>query len=563
MERKKMKRAGRSIGSSIIAMTICSALLSSLICMAIIVPSYRSDILGNVKDTMLGMVKSYGSNLDRAIEHGEKLNYELYSEILASAKVEGMDSSYAYLVDTEGTMQYHPTKDKVGASVENEVVKGLVSDVAAGKSIQSAVAEYEFEGVMKYASYQQLSNGYILVITADEDDALSTITKVLRVAVIVILAIAIIAIVVAVFFGKKISRSIKACSNVLDSMADGYLDPDNEAVRQLGSDKTEIGDIARSTDFLTDKFDVIVRDLKAATVTMTEMADNLAKVSTTAKETTSNVSIAIDEVAQGATSQAQETTDAAAEVADIGSAIDHVNSDTQDLSNAINTMTDVQKLANANMNKVLEVTERTTEAIKSIKSQTDLTNDSVLEIQKAVGLITSVATQTNLLSLNASIEAARAGEAGKGFAVVASEIQTLSEQSNASAKEIGDIVQKLINQSEITVSASERLETQADEQKELVEATMGSFKELEDAITSTESNANAITSAVDSINSSKNKITATVENLSAISEENAASAEETTASATLLDETLIELDEDIIRLKEVTDQIAESMKFFK
>lgn len=84
-----------------------------------------------------------------------------------------MDTSYAYLVSSDGTMLYHPTQDKVGSAVENSVVKGLVADLQAGQHPQDAVVSYDFNGAIKYAGYSILSDNSILVITADESEALA------------------------------------------------------------------------------------------------------------------------------------------------------------------------------------------------------------------------------------------------------------------------------------------------------------------------------------------------------------------------------------------------------
>ena len=128
---------------------------------------------------------------------GEPLSYEHYVEVLGNVQVKGMDSSYIYVVDAAGTMLYHPTQDKVGQPVENEVVKGLVAKLEAGEHPTPSVVKYEFKGVTKYASYSITPDNLIVVVSADESDALSGIHGVTKVAVAAAVFMVIVAAVVA------------------------------------------------------------------------------------------------------------------------------------------------------------------------------------------------------------------------------------------------------------------------------------------------------------------------------------------------------------------------------
>ena len=130
----------------------------------------------------------------------DELPYDSYYLILGKAKVEGMDSSYVYVVDKNGTMMYHPTKDKVGAPVENAVV-----------------TTYEFKGVTKYASYALLKNDNILVVTADESDAMAGISNTTTMALITLVVIVAISLAVAIYFGKRLVKPlVQASSEKMD-----------------------------------------------------------------------------------------------------------------------------------------------------------------------------------------------------------------------------------------------------------------------------------------------------------------------------------------------------------
>ena len=225
-------------------------------------------------------------------------------------------------------------------------------------------------------------------------------------------------------------------------------------------------------------------------------------------------------------------------------------------------MTDYNKSVQGTIDGLARINNHTKESVVEVYEQTNATNSSANEIRSATELITSIASQTNLLSLNASIEAARAGEMGKGFAVVADEIRKLSEQSREAAEQIGSIVEGLLANSNRSVNTM-------NEMTEIIEKQNGMIEETKQAFDGLNEEANSVSLAVDQIEDRirtlgdlKDQVYSTVENLASIAEENAASTEETSASMMVLDKTLGECDEVTKEMIQIAEQLEQQINIF-
>ena len=204
-----------------------------------------------------------------------------------------------------------------------------------------------------------------------------------------------------------------------------------------------------------------------------------------------------------------------------------------------------------------------TNKIDEISRTIEATENAVSSINEKVEGITSIATQTNLLSLNASIEAARAGEAGRGFAVVAEEIGKLADDSKLMADEIKIEMDKLLTQSKAAVAAAEDVKKGNDTQQVALGETLESVNGMLGDIDSTVEGVDVIAKGAEVCDTSKNAVIDTMSALSAISEENAASSEETGASMEELSATVTTLASSANDLKTIAEQLNEDMKFFK
>ena len=199
------------------------------------------------------------------------------------------------------------------------------------------------------------------------------------------------------------------------------------------------------------------------------------------------------------------------------------------------------------------------DVINGIKESSEAVND----IKRAADVISEIASQTSLLSLNASIEAARAGEAGRGFAVVASNIQELAEQSDRSAKEIQSVIQNIVHKSEHNVILANQIKDAVDNEGGVLKEVNTSFDEVNNQVEVTADAVNEIQIKSTALDRNKNKVLDEVSTLSSISEENAASCEETTASMEELSANIETINVKAQETGDIADALEESVEYFK
>lgn len=161
------------ISFKVVIIIALAGALTATLTMLMTVPRSIQQVEEMTQNEMESLTKAYCVDLNDKLTEKNVLSYDGYSIILKDVKVSGLDSSYAYLVDKEGVMRFHPTEEKVGKPVENAVVKDVVARMKKGETMTNDFVAYEFKGAMKYAAYEVLRDQSILVITADEDDALA------------------------------------------------------------------------------------------------------------------------------------------------------------------------------------------------------------------------------------------------------------------------------------------------------------------------------------------------------------------------------------------------------
>lgn len=554
-----------SIALKIFGCVLISILLTSILFFISFMPLVSDSTSKNAENYMFDMAVSYGEQLEREIAvlgKDKAMDSATLTEYYKDANVECAESSYVYITDAKGTMLYHPTSEKIGQPVENEVVQGLVAKLKEGTIPEPDIITYVYKGVEKYAAYYVDGEGnYILVLTADRADIFSDFQYLISMAIISVLCAMLICGIFGFFLAKFIVRPIGKLTSDIERLSSlDFRASENQEI--LDRRKDETGQMSKALGKLREELVNAFKAISGQSKQLYQAAESLYTSATDSSESVAQVERAVSEVAEGAGSQAEETQKANENVILIGTMIEDTGKQVERLNSNAETMKEAGEGAMETLKQLDETNRKTMEAIHKIYEQTNTTNESALKIREATSVITAIATETNLLSLNASIEAARAGEQGKGFAVVASEIQKLAEQSNESAKQIEAIIDSLINDSEEAVEIMEEVKEIIEEQSNNVEKTGTGFTAVKKGIDISIGSAKEISDNIIKMDKARINVVDTVQSLTAIAEENAAATEETSASTAEVSATIQNMAEQTEKLKQIANTLEESMSMF-
>lgn len=392
-------------------------------------------------------------------------------------------------------------------------------------------------------------------------EAKGQITEIVGLIFAIIAVMTLVAAVFLFFIVRQLVRALHKGTNALEQVAQGNLNItlDKKTLKR----KDEVGKISRAIMKLREELVSIIGSIKQHSDDLAASAEYLSRKMAETSDTLSQVEKTVGEVSDSATSQACETQHATNDVIHMGDMVSDTAKEAETMYANAQNMSKLGNEAFETLHELRDINSHAKESIDAIYEQTNNTNVSVHKIREATGLITSIAEETNLLSLNASIEAARAGAQGRGFAVVASQIQKLAEQTNESANQIEDIISSLIADSERAVKTMDIVKENMDKQMENVSRTDERFEEVMQGISASLNAINRITVKTEEMDKSRVNVVDSVQSLSAIAEENAASTQESSTSITEINNVMTEIARKAGELKDIANQMEERMKVFK
>jgi methyl-accepting chemotaxis protein len=542
---------------------------------------YKTEIKSQVQAS-IAIIQHYYDEYTAGTYSEEDAKY-LAKETIRNMRYRDDGSGYMWIDDTDYNLVMHPIlpeqegnnryelEDKNGVMIIQNIMK---SAQAGGGYNEFYFTKSDGVTVAPKLAYSQLfepwgwvvtTGNYIDDMQAEMDSMETQLTDVFATSigatVIEAIILVILSVIIAYFIVQMIVKIINKVKVGLEMVADGNLQI--RADEKLLNRQDELGAIGNSLQNVIDSLKGMISDVNDSAYSVNDCSEDFKEKFTDIEQSIVSINKAVDDIATGASAQTQDAETVNAKVRDL----DNIILREQQVVNTLKTVVEsLTKAADAMLKNIkgLETTSNHTQsAIGVVKTQTMKTNESAQDIKEAVSMISNIASQTNLLSLNANIEAARVGELGKGFAVVADEIRKLSDESTNGADVIEHAVNVLLSDAKDSVEKMNEAEKDIQEEMSTLSETVESFNELYDLMDNVKSVSEQIDALAEELTEVKNIVTSSVSNLAAVTQQSAAATEETSANMQMVMSLVNECAGDVDNLLDTSNGLKEHVQRFK
>ena len=419
--------------------------------------------------------------------------------------------------------------------------------------------DIRYQGKPYVFAYSRIgSTGAMLITLVPTSQFLGDTRSIQIITYMMVLIALVIAVVMCIFLSGTLNKGVSGITRPLDKVSQG----DFTTVVTLKR-KDEFGQIARSLSHMITSMKVLIKDVQSVVWTVQQASGQVGSSTQQLMQSSDEIIGAIEEIDRGVSLQATDAQECVVQINALSDQIRTVYEYTDEISriseDANKTITDGMEV----IEDLSEKSRATVDITNAIQRDIVSLNEQTLSIGGFAEVIDEIASQTNLLSLNASIEAARAGEAGKGFAVVAQEIRKLADQSLSAAQQIGGIVQQIQAQTEQTVGAVHQAGEIVSSQSGSLEKTQDAFQQVNERVKMMAENLSRMTAGMAQIEESKKEAVSAITNISAVSEQTSANSVQVDGIAKRQKEYVEELKNTVEQLEEKAKQMEEAVNQLK
>lgn len=477
-------------------------------------------------------------------------NHTFQALVAATLKISSADQ-------TKRNLQKALKQDNTFTQQANTILTMQNEDIQSVENLanSSKIFDYGANIVSEMQTIVDHENG----IVSQQSKQLS---KSVAIGIILVLIFSILGVILALalglFISRLVSRPMVKMAEVANRIANGELNSGPVIVKS----RDEIGDLATSLNEMVHSLRTLITQVRD---TASQVAASSEELTTSTEETTratKDIATTMQEVASGAEQQSVSTDETSKSVSELVAGVQQISESAQVVADSASSAKTVASSGSESIERAINQMTSIHATVGTLADSVRALGKSSEEIGQIVGVITDIASQTNLLALNAAIEAARAGEHGRGFAVVADEVRKLAEQSTERAKQIVKLVQKIHSEMEVTVQTTEHAGNEVTTGLELVNVAGESFSSITKSVSDVSGQIVEVSAAVEEMAAGAEEMAQTVDAISQIAQTAADHTQNVSAAAEQQLASMEQIAESSVSLSQMADKLTEMVNKF-
>lgn len=563
-----------NLKKKILAITIGPVLILGIITILFTVTMVKNSMMDEIKDALKGTAAATLAAYDQNTgDYLETSNGDIWKGSYNISKSENLVDRIKDNTGMDVTFFYGDKRIMTSATDENgnRILKSKAGDVIVEKVLNGGEEYFSeavsIEGTLNYGYFMPVyQNGSdtdivgMVFVGTNKQDKDAVVMRLLGSIVAAVAAIMLVCLLVSTKLASTISKNIRTSIKTVEKIAAGNLNV--QVNKKLLKSKDEIGDLSRVTITLRDAMQRTILEINQNVQKLLEASSLLGTAADNTNGTMNKVRSAVNRIVENSAEQAENSKSTSEHMRLMGENITETSAEVEALNSNAEFMHQSSEKAAETLSNLQHINSEVERIIGEVQEQTNRTNDSVQQIHKATAFITSIAEETDLLSLNASIEAARSGESGRGFAVVAEQIKKLSEQSNQSSSEIEETAMMLSEDSQKAVEIMQKMQEIIVSQSESMQDTQKVVEEVVAQIANSMQSIQQIKETTEHLANVRNEVLQAVETLSNIAQDSVSGTKKTYEDTEEVVDTFKQVYMSAEQLREIADQLAGSVQYF-
>ncbi|OEH94568.1 hypothetical protein BFG57_07475 [Bacillus solimangrovi] len=493
----------------------------------------------------------YNQDKDLTNEEQQKIKEHLDDMVEQYYKPQG-SSGYGYIVDSQGTMLFHPNPELIGSSLADyEFMKTMMVE-------KTGYIEYEWEGKMKVAAYKGLANGNIFAASTYLEEMMLPAQAIKNEIFLISIIGSLLALFVGVFIINQITKPINSVVSAMKKAEDGDL-----TVEVPIYSNDEVGKISVMYNSMIQRLKGILYEIHEASHQVAASSEELTASANENTRASEQIAMAAEEISRSSRDQVERVSAVVHSIHDISDSISLTTKNVNKVKIDSETASKYAQQGSVSLKEVVGEMSEITEKVKKTETVIRQLGSQSKSIMGIITTISDISEQTNLLALNAAIEAARAGEQGKSFAVVAEEVRRLAEQSRISALEITELITTIHGEIHEATEMMEQSSKAVSDGGTVVSSAGESFARIESSICNVNEEMESLDNSIKRINNDAVSIVENSDEISNLAEVSSGDTEEVAAASEEQMATMEEINSASQVLANMADQLQEQVNQFK